>query len=449
MASLDLGVRIAATSSGAGDFVSFGPVTGYRDLSASMNGKTYRYRAESPDLTQWEYGSGQVSGGNTIARASVKYSSTGAKVNFAVAPQVAISIDPDDVLQFDDAMSLTAAQQARGRSNLNAAPFDALAASGLQVNGAMEVSQENGAAARTTSGYVVDGWQILSTGTMGFSAAQVADAPSGFTNSIKVAITTAAAALGSGDYLIIAQPIEGFRTSRLGFGMAAAQPISIGFWTKVHRAGTYSGSVRNSASTRSYSFTFTQDVADAWEYKTVTLPGDTSGAWTGNTNGVGLWLSFAIACGTTFAGAAGAWASANYLAATGTTNGAGTLGDVFQITGVVVLPGTEVPAAARSALAMRSYDVELRLCERYLQFATTTTIGVYLNGAGQTLYLSKSLLTEMRAGPTASQFTAPSYSNCSVTIGGTTVRDLRLDLTATAAGATYAIGGVYKLDARL
>jgi hypothetical protein len=414
-----------------------------------MNGRTYRYRAESPDLLQWEYGSGQVTGGNTIARASVKYSSTGAKVNFSTAPQVAISIEPDDVLQFDDAMSLTAAQQAQGRHNLDAAPLDALGPGGLQINGGMEISQENGTTARTTAGYVVDGWRIASTGSMAFSAAQVADAPFGLANSIKVSITTAEPALGAGDYLMIVQPIEGFRTSRLAFGTVAAQPISIGFWTRIHRTGTYSGAVRNSDSSRSYPFTFAQNVADTWEYKTITVPGDTLGAWTGNTNGIGLWLIFTIACGTTYAGGAGAWAAANYIAATGTTNGAAGLADVFQITGVVVLPGTELPTAARSALAVRPYDVELRLCERYLQLVTTTTIGVYLNGAGQTLYLSKSLRTEMRAAPTASQITAPTTSNCSVSIGGTSVRDLRLDLSAAAPGTTYAIGGVYKLDARL
>ena len=40
--------------------------------------------------------------------------------------------------------SLTAPQQQQARQNIYAAPFDAMAYSGLQINGGMEVSQERG-----------------------------------------------------------------------------------------------------------------------------------------------------------------------------------------------------------------------------------------------------------------------------------------------------------------
>jgi hypothetical protein len=39
--------------------------------------------------------------------------------------------------------------------------------------------------------------------------------------------------------------------------------------------------------------------------------------------------------------------------------------DVFRLTGVVVIPGTEAPSAARSPLIMRPYDQELLICQRY------------------------------------------------------------------------------------
>jgi hypothetical protein len=248
-----------------------------------------------------------------------------------------------------------------------AAPLDALAYSGMQINGSMEVSQENGTTARTTNGYVVDGVQVAFTGTMTLSCAQVADAPPGLTNSVKVTVTTAEAVLGASDYLVLFQNIEGYRTSRLVFGTANAQPVSIGFWTKIHRTGTYSGSLRNAALNRSYPFTFTQNVSDTWEYKTVTLPGDVIGTWVGNTNGVGLALIFSMACGTTLAGPVNTWAAANYFGATGTTNGVAALTDTFQITGVVVLPGLQLPSAARSPFIMRPFGQELTTCQRYWQ----------------------------------------------------------------------------------
>ena len=47
-------------------------------------------------------------------------------------------------MRYDTAQSLTAAQQQQARQNIYAAPFDAMAYSGLQINGGMEVSQEKG-----------------------------------------------------------------------------------------------------------------------------------------------------------------------------------------------------------------------------------------------------------------------------------------------------------------
>jgi len=131
------------------------------------------------------------------------------------------------------------------------APFDALAFSGMQINGAMEISQEKGTTATAfTSNHIVDGWIAVKSGTMVTSGQQVADAPVGYTNSLKVTVSTAQAVLGIGDYTIIAQKIEGFRSSRLQFGTANAQSVSIGFWTKIHRVGSYSGSLRNAADNR-------------------------------------------------------------------------------------------------------------------------------------------------------------------------------------------------------
>jgi len=120
MASLALGVRFNPVSAGVVDFVYASVVTGYRDPVAGLvNSKTYRYRAESADLSQWEFGTGIWSSStNTLSRNTVDFSSTGSKVSFTTQPQVAITIAPADVLSFDDAMSLTTAQKAQAKSNI-------------------------------------------------------------------------------------------------------------------------------------------------------------------------------------------------------------------------------------------------------------------------------------------------------------------------------------------
>src|SRR4029077_21047839 len=64
---------------------------------------------------------------------------------------------------------------------------------------------------------------------------------------------------------------------------------------------------------------------------------------------------------------ANVWTAGAFIAATGSINGVAATTDTFQITGVVILPGVEVPSAARSPLIMRPYDQELMTCRRYWQ----------------------------------------------------------------------------------
>jgi len=260
-------------------------------------------------------------------------------------------------------------------ANAAAALLDALAYNGMQVNGSMDVSQVNGTTV-VASGYVVDGFTLEISGSQVVSAAQVADAPPGYSNSIKVTVSTANASPGAGDLVDIHTSIEGYRVSRLAFGGASAQSVSIGFWTKIHRTGTYSGSIRNSGCNRSYPFSFTQNVADTWEFKTVTIPGDTTGTWL-TTNGIGLVLAVSMLAGTTYQGTANAWAAADYLGVTGATNGVANTSDVFQITGFIVLPGIELPSATRTPFIMRPFDQEFILCQRYYEttFDYGTAIG--------------------------------------------------------------------------
>jgi hypothetical protein len=72
-------------------------------------------------------------------------------------------------------------------------------------------------------------------------------------------------------------------------------------------------------------------------------------------------------CGTTYQTAAGVWTAGNFNAVPGTINGAAAVTDYMQITGVVVLPGIELPSAARAPFIMRPFDQELSLCQRYYE----------------------------------------------------------------------------------
>lgn len=79
-----------AGSSGVADFSDGAALTGHRNMAGASlkSGALYSYRAEHPtDKSIWENGRG-VAGGGVLTRAVISESSTGAKVNFAVAPVV-------------------------------------------------------------------------------------------------------------------------------------------------------------------------------------------------------------------------------------------------------------------------------------------------------------------------------------------------------------------------
>ena len=60
-------------------------------------------------------------------------------------------MNPDDFVRIDAPQTLTPTQQTQARKNIYAAPFDAMAYNGMQINGSMEVSQERGTTATSAS----------------------------------------------------------------------------------------------------------------------------------------------------------------------------------------------------------------------------------------------------------------------------------------------------------
>ena len=267
------------------------------------------------------------------------------------------------------------------RTQLSAAPIDALAYSGMQVNGAMEVAQENGATAVTLTAtgtlqfkYLLDGVTAGFRGSF-VAAGQQVTAPSGMpaAKALKITVTTAQASLGANDELSILLPVEGTRTSRLLSGTSLASAQSLGFWFSAHRTGTWSGAIMNGAKTRSYPFSFTVGAADTPQWVSLSGAGaiapDSSGTWA-NDNTVGMVVSICLAGGSSRLGTAGAWAtttSPGLAGATGSGNGVGATSDVFYIGNVIALPGIELPPSDRAPLIMRPFDQELALCQRYFR----------------------------------------------------------------------------------
>jgi hypothetical protein len=251
------------------------------------------------------------------------------------------------------------------------------------INGAMVIDQRNAGASVTITNtaattFTIDRWAAFATQASKFSVQQDAGAvtpPVGFTDYLGVT-SLAATSLGSSDQFQVLQPIEGFNIADLGWGTANAKTVTISFWVRSSLTGTFAGSLRNSAITRSYPFTYTISVANTWELKSVTIAGDTSGTWL-TTNGVGVYVGFSLGMGSTFSGTANAWAGTNYSSATGATSVVGTNGATFYITGVQL----EVGSSA-TGFEYRQYGTELALCQRY--FETSYDPGQAVGSAAST-----------------------------------------------------------------
>ena len=249
--------------------------------------------------------------------------------------------------------------------------LDTSAASGLPfrnriINGDMRIDQRNaGASVTSNSGllYPVDrSFIVKDTATTGVMTAQQSSvAPAGFTNSVKLTTTTAQASLAATDYMRFSQVIEGFNAADLAFGTASAKTVTLSFWVQCSLTGTFGGSLGNSAWNRTYPFTYTISSANTWEYKTIIIPGDTSGTWLTN-NGIGLRVDFGLGVGSTYSGTAGSWASALYISATGATNVIGTNASTWYVTGVQLEAGSQA-----SSFERRPYGMEFSLCQRYYQ----------------------------------------------------------------------------------
>jgi hypothetical protein len=200
------------------------------------------------------------------------------------------------------------------------------------INGAMVIDQRNaGAAVTTANSFPVDRFKIEKNSDDTFSAQQDSSAPVGFTKSTKITITAADASIGSTQYFVIDQYIEGYNVADLNWGSANAKTVTLSFWVRSSLTGTFGGSLRNSAGDRNYAFTYTISVADTWEQKSVTIAGDTSGTWL-TTNGTGIQLCFSMGAGSSYVATAGSWGSGVILGASGQTQVISTLNATWYAT---------------------------------------------------------------------------------------------------------------------
>ena len=230
------------------------------------------------------------------------------------------------------------------------------------INGDMRIDQRNGGASGTATGYTVDRWQYQGTVAGKIQWQQLAGpGGSGFPTCLNgKALSAYAPAAGEGFFF--AQPIEADMINDFLWGSASAQPVTLSFLAASSLPGTFGGALTNAAQTRSYPFTFNLPTANTWTKFAVTIPGDTAGTWVFGSNAISLYVRFDLGTGATYRGPANAWASANYIGATGTVQTVATNGAQTAFTGVKLEIGSVATPFNRQSLAKSMAD-----CQRYYQ----------------------------------------------------------------------------------
>lgn len=318
-------------------------------------------------------------------------------------------------------------------ANLNGGPISG--ARNRIINGDMRIDQRNAGASITPvdGQFSVDRWKCLRSQASKYSVQQNAGAvtPPGLFNYYLGATSLSAYASISTDYFGITQHIEGFNCADLVFGTASALTVTLSFWARSSLTGTFGGSLRNSANTRSYVFSYAINAANTWEFKQITIPGDTAGAWVTD-SGTGITVWFDLGSGSDKTAAAGSWAATGSVRPTGSQSIVGTNGATFYLSGVQLEPGTVATPFER-----RSYGQELALCQRYYE-TMTLFMGGY-NTAGSYLRSGRNFSVHKRATPTLTLATASESTNITsntMTIDNASISGFRMlaQLNATGDG---------------
>ena len=276
------------------------------------------------------------------------------------------------------------------------------------INGDMSIAQRNTSVAGITSTgyYTVDRWSFVNTFAT-YTMSQSTDVPTGqgFATSLKLDCTTANASPASGDNLRIRQNIEGQMLQYLKKGTANAESLTLSFWVKSTKTGTFIAELRDDSNARQIAKSYTIDASNTWEKKTITFPGDTTGAFTNN-NAQALSMQFWLGAGTSFTSGtlATSWESiVNANRAVGQVNIADSTSNDWFVTGVQLEAGTTA-----SDFEFLPVDVNLQRCQRYFQKISSGYVGIasgWGNG-GSDLPAVMNIPVKMRATPTFSNFTA-------------------------------------------
>ena len=246
------------------------------------------------------------------------------------------------------------------------------------INGGMDLAQRATSVTGLGNGdngyHTCDRWRFGEAGavTYVFTQTQSTDVPTGqgFAKSLKMDCTTAQGSLASADGLRIQQRIEGQNLQYIKKGTSNAESLTLSFWVKSNKTGTYTLEIADADNSRFNSKTYTISSANTWEKKTITYDGDTTGTLD-NDNAYSFVLHWWLGAGTDFTSGTfsnGTWGTnvdANRVSSSN-VNLADSTSNEWYITGVQLEAGQ-----VASDFEFLPIDVNEERCRRYFQKSYT------------------------------------------------------------------------------
>jgi hypothetical protein len=285
----------------------------------------------------------------------------------------------------------------------------------LIINGSQAVAQRSTSATGLTStGYhSIDRFRtsLFNGGTWTQSQSTTVPSGEGFGYSLKMDCTTADTSLLANHHCILQHHIEGQDLQQLKYGALSAESITLSFWVRSSKTGTYTVEFEQLGNTKQYSQTYSISTANTWQKVTLTIDGDTASSLA-NDNSCELRVNWYLAAGPdytsgTFNNSAWATTTTGNRVSSSQVNLADSTSNDWYITGVQLEVGEATP------FEHRSYGDELRRCQRFYGKYYLHKGSEYMTHGGNiSLSSNFSFPTTMRATPSSSHVQNINASNC-------------------------------------
>ena len=240
------------------------------------------------------------------------------------------------------------------------------------INGDMQCWQRATAATAANNSYAtVDRWAFGESTDGAYTSEQSTDTPTGTGFSVKAQVTTADTSIAAAQFAYIYQEIEAQNLQPLQYGTSSAKTLTLSFWVKSNKTGTYTIVIVKRDSTAYFiPVEYTISSANTWENKTITITptaGSTSlitasaGA-IANDNGHGIQLGFGLAWGSNYHGTSNTWSASTHYGTSNQVNWMDSTSNNFYLSQVQLEIGD-----LATAFEHEDFATTLAKCQRYFK----------------------------------------------------------------------------------